>query len=264
MPVHCEFDVTQRSFNFPRPFIDRPRLAHGLRGIDIENNSSIRVSSTIQNLTKSSADCNIVTWGNTTLLNAVADVFALAPGDMDFLTGEHTRNLWKYSKVPASVRIDFERPFPTPPKVAVFFNCIELERTRNWRLKTTATDIDVDGFTLHIGTWHDSKVYAARVGWIAYPEDRGQIFSTSVNTADIRPVNKPQLKHSKEISLNSVEFLKTPSVFVALNSIDIDCKANLRINAFVDNVSTTSLIWHIDSWGDTIVYSAGATIIAFH
>ena len=142
MPVHCDFDITQRSFNFPRSFIDRPRLAHGLREIDVANNANIRVSSTFQNLTKSSADCSIITWGNTILWSAVADVFAIAPGDLEFLTGEHMRSTWKNPNSPASVRIDFERPFPTPPKVVVFFNCIELERFHNWRLRTTATGID--------------------------------------------------------------------------------------------------------------------------
>ncbi|KAF8258542.1 hypothetical protein EI94DRAFT_1834965 [Lactarius quietus] len=240
MPVLCEFDITQRMFNFPRPFIDRPRLAHGLREIDIKNDANIRVSSTFQNLTKSSADCNIITWGDTTLWSAIVDVFALAPGDLEFLTGEHMRSLWNNPNSPPSVRIDFERPFLTPPKVVVFFNCIELERFRNWRLKTSATDIDVNGFTLHIGT------------------------CTSISTAEICPVDQPQLRHCKEISFNSVEFLKTPSIFIALKSFDIDCKAGLRINAYVNDVSTTNLTWHIDSWNDTVVYSAGATIIAFN
>ena len=264
MPVHCEFNITQRSFNFPRPFVDRPRLAHGLREIDIANNADIRVSSTFQQLTKSSADCNIITWANTTLWSAIADVIALAPGDLDFLTGEHTRSVWRNPNSPAFVRIDFERPFLTPPKVVVFFNCIHLGRSHNWRLKTTATDIDVDGFTLHIGTFLDTMLYAARVGWIAYPEDRKHIFSTNISTADIRPVDQPQQLHSKEISVNSAEFLKTPSVFIALNYLDIDCKANLRISAYVDDVSTTSLVWYIDSWDDTVLYSAGASIIAFN
>ena len=191
-------------------------------------------------------------------------MFALAPGDLEFLTGEHMRNNWENPNSPASVRIDFERPFLTPPKVVVFFNCIHLGRPENWRLKTTATDIDVDGFTLHIRTWSDTDFGAARVGWIAYPEDRAHIFSTSISTEDIRPANQPRHQHSKEISVNSAEFLKTPSVFIALNSIDIDSKASLRVNAYVDNVTTTSLVWHIDSRYDTALYSAGATIIAFN
>ncbi|KAH9172565.1 hypothetical protein EDB89DRAFT_1964925, partial [Lactarius sanguifluus] len=173
-----------------------------------------------------------------------------------------TRSFWKNPNDLASVRIDFERPFVTPPKVVVFFNCIELSKYQDWRLKTTATDIDVGGFTLNIDTTFYTA--AARVGWIAYPEDRGHIFSTDVSTLDVRPVEKRQHLHSKEISFNSVEFIKKPSVFIALNSLDVSKNANLRVNAYVDGISTTRLVWHIDSWHDTVLFSAGATIIAFN
>ncbi|KAI9438993.1 hypothetical protein H4582DRAFT_107291 [Lactarius indigo] len=265
MPVHCEFDFTQRTLNFPCPFVDRPRLAHGLRVLDIGNSANIRVSSTLQNLTRSSVDCNIITWVNTTLYHAAADVLALAPCDLDFLTGEHTRSFWKNPSDQPSVRINFERPFATPPKVVVFFNCIELVKYHNWCIKTTATDIDVGGFTLNIETWLDTTFFAAmaRVGWIAYPEDRRHIFSTSVSTMDIRPADRPQHLHNQEILFNSVEFLKKPFIFIALNSLEISNKDGLRVNAYVDGVSTTRLVWHIDSWGDTVLWSAGATIIAF-
>ena len=67
MPVHCDFDITQRSLNFPRPFADLPRLIHGLREIDVKNDANIRVSSTLHNVTTHSADCDILTWGDTTL-----------------------------------------------------------------------------------------------------------------------------------------------------------------------------------------------------
>ncbi|KAI9450623.1 hypothetical protein BJY52DRAFT_1356350 [Lactarius psammicola] len=264
MPIHCEFDITQRSLNFPCPFVDVPRLAHGIRGLDIGNEDRVRFMSTLQHITKSSADCHITTWANTILYSAVADVFALAPCDLDFLTGEHMRSLWKNPNDPASVRIDFERPFVTPPKVVVFLNCFDFDKSHNWRLKTTATDIDVEGFMLNIETWSDTTFYAARVGWIAYPEDRGHIFSTSVNTQDIRPANQPQHRHSKEILFNSVEFTKKPSAFIALNSLDISNNGNLHIIAYVDGISTTHLVWHIDACGSTTLYSAGATIIAFN
>ena len=264
MPVLCTFGISQGTLNFPRPFIDRPRLAHGIRELDVGNNANICVTSILQNITENSADCKISPMGDTTLYSAAVDVLALAPGDLDFLTGEHTRDLWADPDDPASVRIDFERPFPTPPKVLVFFNCIDLDKNRVWRLKTTATDIDVDRFTLNIETWADTIFYAARVGWIAYPEDHEHIFSTSINTMDVRPWDQPQPKQSSKIKFDAVGFWKNPSVFIALNAIDVDCKANLRVNAYVDGVSTTSLTWHIDSWDNTLLYSAGATIIAFN
>ena len=264
MPSIHTFDIPRSTLIFPRPFVDRPRLVHGFRELDVGNNANIRVTSRLQNVTRTSADCHVASSGDTTLNSAAVDVFALAPGDLDFLTGEHTRNPWINPNDPASARINFERRFVTPPKVVVFFNYIDLDTNRAWRLKTTATDIDPEGFTLNIETWSDTIFYAARVGWIAYPEDREHIFSTSVNTMDVRPWYQPQPTQSREIGFNAVEFWKKPSVFIALNYLDIDCRANLRVNAYVDNVNTNGLVWRIDSWDDTILYAAGATIIAFN
>ena len=108
IPVHCDFDITQRSLNFPRPFADRSRLIHGgLREIDVKNDASICFSSTLHNITAHSADCNVITWGDTTLFSAVADVIALTSADSDtsILIGEHMRSLRKNPNSPASVRL---------------------------------------------------------------------------------------------------------------------------------------------------------------
>ena len=263
MPVHCDFDITQRSITFPIPFADRPRLIHGLRVIDVNGDANIRVSSTLHNVTRHSADCNIITWGDTTLWSAVTDVIALTPADSDILIGEHMRSLWKNPNSPASVRINFERPFFTPPNVAVFFNCIELDKSRDWRLKTTATDINTNGFTLHIDTWSTTVFYAARVGWIAYPKNKRTIFNTSVSTGDIPSGDRKGFKCSHELLFRGPEMPSVPSVFIALNYLHFDSDAGLRINAYVDNISTNQLTWHMDSWSDTYVYSAGATLVAF-
>jgi hypothetical protein len=233
-----------------------------LRSLDIGNNANIRVKSTTHNSTKNWVDCHIAAWGDTTMIHgAIDNVFVLPPANMQYLTGEHMRKL----NDPASVRVKFERQFITPPKVVVFLNYIDLDKEHNWRLKTSATDIGVTGFTLNIETWADTILYGAQACWIAYPEDEPHIFSTSVNTMDVRPWYKPYIQHktSSKITFNNVEFLKDPTVFVALNSFDVDCHANLRITAYVDGVNRTGLDWHIDSWWDTVLYSAGASIIAF-
>jgi len=276
MPILCEFKTgsvrpwnnprpdTRATINFPHSFVALPRVPHGLSSLDIGKNANVRVKSTIKSFTRHWADCHITTWSDTTLYGGIDHIFVLAPNNLDFLTGEHMRNLSADPTDPPSVRVNFERSFPTPPKVVVFFNYIDLDKSRNWRLKTTATDIDANGFTLSIETWSDTILYAAQACWIAYPEDREHIFSTSVNTTEVRPSYLPQLQQSKAIEFDGVEFWKDPSVFIALNSFDIDCKANFRIGARVDNVSRTGLTWHIDSWWDTVLYSAGASIIAFN
>ncbi|KAI9567578.1 hypothetical protein HD554DRAFT_2023876 [Boletus coccyginus] len=274
MPLLCEFDTqtvhppanpqadTRANVCFPRRLVAHPRISHGICALDVDKDANIRVKSTIPYFNDTWADCHITAWSNTKLHSGVASIFVLAPGDLDFLTGQHKRK----TDDPSSVRVDFERRFVTPPKVVVFLNFIDLDKNHNWRLCVRASSIDVNGFTLHIETWGDTRLFAAQAGWIAYPEDREHIFSTSVSTMHPQsgPVTKPQLKHSRDITFDKVEFWKNPSVFVALNFLDVDCKTNLRVNAYVDGVSTTGLVCHIDSWSDTILYAAGVSLVAFN
>lgn len=239
MPILCEFNTqsvrpssnprsdTRATVCFPHPLVARPRLPHGIRELDVDKTVNIRVRSTIPYYTQTWADCHIQSWADTRLHGGIASILVLRPGDLDFLTGEYMRT----PDGPASVHIDFECRFVTPPKVVVFFNFIDLDKNRNWRLNVSASDIDVNGFTLHIETWGDTILHGAQACWIAHPEDREHIFSTSVNTMDIRPVTQPQHHQSKDITFGTVVFWKDPSVFVALNFLDIDCKENLRVKA---------------------------------
>src|SRR6266702_3448605 len=104
MPVLCSFDSLTQSevtLGFPRPFIARPRLPHGIRHLDMDKNHRILVKSVIPFFTKDWANCRFIAWEGAVLHRGIDDVFALAPGDLDFLTGEHMRYLWKDSKAPA-------------------------------------------------------------------------------------------------------------------------------------------------------------------
>jgi len=248
--------------NFTIPFVAPPRLPVGFRELDIANNAHIRAKATTENITRTSAIFHITSWDNTTNKSGTSNSLNLAPANLEFLTGEHFRDLISDPKSPTSTRIFFARPFITPPKVVVFFNYIDLDKSRNWRLKTTATDIDVHGFSLNIETWDDTILYAAQAAWIAYPEDKPHIFSTSVNTQEVRAWYKPQLEQCKSISFGNVEFWKDPNVFVAWNMFDIDCGADFRLKMYADNVTQQGLTWHIVTWSNTVLYAAGATIIA--
>ncbi|KAF8641296.1 hypothetical protein AX16_010075 [Volvariella volvacea WC 439] len=249
---------TSAEVKFPRTFVAPPRLPCGLRWLDVSRTANIRAKSGISGINNDSATYHVSSWGDSILYSGVINSLNLAPANLDILNGEHTR----LRADPSSVRIKFERPFVTPPKVVVFFNHIDLDKSKNWRLKTTATNIDTEGFTLTIDTWGDTFFYGATAGWIAYPEDREHIFSASVNTMDVRPWDEPQFEHSKALSFGDVEFWKNPSIFLGFNYFDLGCLANLRLKAYVDGVTTSGLAWHIDSWADSVLYAAGVTIIA--
>ncbi|KAF8641304.1 hypothetical protein AX16_010083 [Volvariella volvacea WC 439] len=186
-------------------------------------------------------------------------VFALAKFSLDILSGEYKHVGFDS---PIDVRIDFERLFVTPPKVVIFVNHIAFYKSTNWSLVTKATNIDTNGFTLTIESWAGTTFYGAIVGRITYHEDRKNIFSTSVNTMDIRSPDWSQHKHGRPISFGNFKFLERPNVFMAINQFDFSHQANLRLNTYVDDVSTNGVTWNIDSWSDSVLHSAGVTIIA--
>jgi len=255
---------TSKEIPFAKPFVAPPGLPIGLNSLDIDHNANIRAKAYASDVTKNSFVVHIDCWADTTLYSGGATWLDVAPGNLEYQWGQFATtedHPWDKPQTLTSRRINFTRPFVTPPKVISFLNQLDLQNDRNYRVKTTVSNIDATGFTLHIDTWGDTVLYSATAGWIAYPEDREYVFSTTANTQDVRPWDKPQFDNQKKINFAGLTFWKNPNVFIALNSLDLGSNANLRVRAYADGVSTTDLTWHIDSWGDSVLYSAGVSIL---
>ena len=170
---------------------------------------------------------------------------------------------WQNLQQKTSRQITFERAYLSPPKVIVWLNSLDLASGKGWRVSATATDVTPTGFTLHIDSWSDTVIYSAAAAWIAYPSDKAGVVSGSYSTSDVRPWDKPQLYNSGRADFPRGAFQRTPTVLFALNELDIDPGHNLRLRLAVSSVSKDGLDWHVDSWWDTILYSASASFIAF-
>ncbi|KAG0641496.1 hypothetical protein HOY80DRAFT_1111993 [Tuber brumale] len=250
---------------FAKPFVAPPRLPLGFNYLDISKDANIRVVATASEITKESFKANISTWGDTTLYSAGASWLEVSPGHLEYQNGEFSTKEDHPADKPQSEtsrRISFDRSFVTPPKVIVFLKEIDMDKTQNCRLRTWASSIDANGFTIHINTRDGSILYSATAGWIAYPEDRPYVFSCIVNTQDVRPAGKPQLKNSRRIDYGGLKFWKPPNIFMAIRELDFDHKTNLRIRVEAKDVTETGLTWHMDSWGDSTFYAASASILA--
>ncbi|CUS09746.1 unnamed protein product [Tuber aestivum] len=246
---------TSKLLAFAAPFVAPPRLPLGLHSLDIGKEANISVTATATDITKESLKGHLNTWNATTLCSGGASWLELAPAYLEYQAGEFsTTDDHPWDKP--------YHPFITPPKVSVFFKELDMDRKKNWRVLTKASDIDANGFTIHINSWDDSILYSAIASWIAYPEDRPYVFSGTANTQDIRPSDKIQLKNSKKIDLGGRTFWKTPNVFMAINSLDFGCEANIRIRVGATDVTQTGLTWHMDSWSNSVFYSAGVSILA--
>ncbi|KAG0641497.1 hypothetical protein HOY80DRAFT_1111997 [Tuber brumale] len=220
---------TSKIIAFAKPFVAPPRLPLGFNYLDISKDANIRAVATASDITKESFKARINTWGDTTLWSAGASWFEVSPGHLEYQTGEFSTEEDHPPNKPqlqTSRRINFDRPFVTPP---------------NWRVLTEVSGIDTNGFTIHINTWHDSILYSATAGWIAHPEDHLDVFSGTASTVGVHPWVPNKLKNSKEIAFGGLKFWKPPNIFMAINSLDFYNQADLRIRVEAKDVTETGL-----------------------
>jgi hypothetical protein len=258
---------TSKVIQFPKAYVAPPRVPCGLTSMDIKEGTNVRVRAYNNDINNREFKANIDTWADTVLYSASVDYLIAKPGDVDIQTGEFSTqddHSWDKPQLQTSRRINFERPFVTPPKVLSYLREIDCGEGASSRVRTYVDKIDAKGFTIHIDTWADTKLFSGIAGWIAYPEDKEHIYSGVANTMDVRPWDQPQERQHKDISFQGVSFWRRPSVFCALNSIDISTEKNLRVRCYTDNVSQGGMTWHIDSWADTKLWSAGISYIAFN
>ncbi|KAF8536731.1 hypothetical protein BDD12DRAFT_918270 [Trichophaea hybrida] len=215
---------TSKQIIFPKPYVATPGLHMGLNSLDIGNSANIRVTAYANEFKPNYFRVHVDGWGNDT------QIYSAEYQHGQFSTTEHHPH--DRPQHETSRRIKFSCPFVTPPKV-VFLQELDMWNAKNWQVTTWAADVDEFGFTIHINTWADTVLYGATAGWIV-----------------------------SNISSGDIEFWRPPDVFVARNSLNVDCATNLRLNATVNNITTMVMTWHIDSWADTVLYSAGISYIA--
>ena len=69
--------------------------------------------------------------------------------------------------------ITFDAPFGSVPHVIVALNGLDIDHTRNSRLRVEAVNVRSDGFTIKITTWADTNLYAAGASWTACAQAQG-------------------------------------------------------------------------------------------
>ena len=264
-PPNKPQEVTTKNITFGTPFSAPPKLPLGFNLLDLDKSTNVRAIASADDITKEGFTISLNTWGDGILHAAGASWFELSRSYYEYQTGEFSTeddHPWNKPQLETSRRINFARPFITPPKVIVFLRQFDMDKSRSWRITAKASDIEANGFTIHINTWSDCILYRAVAGWIAYPGDRPYIFSGIAATGDVRSWQNPQLLNSTSIGFGGVQFWRTPNVFMAINSFAFRNTANLRIKVKAKNVTPTGLTWRMDSWGDSIFISGAVSILA--
>jgi hypothetical protein len=255
-----------KSVVFSPPYATAPTIAMGLTELDVANSANLRIAASSSGVAGTGFTASLNAWADTVLYSAGCTWLEVPPGDPDFQIGQFNTqddHPWNQPKQQTSRRISFAPPYAGGvPNVVVWLNELDMANSANARVTAYVTDVDTQGFTVHIDTWADSTLYSGGITWIAYPADKSGVISGTFNTQDVRPWNQPRADTSATIAFPGGGFTAPPRVLVALNTLDVDHGANLRIVASASDITAGGMTWHLDSWADTTLYSAGAAYIA--
>jgi len=240
-----------------------PVIATGLLQIDV---AKLRIAAAATAIDAAGFTAGLNSWGDSVLYSAASTWLAVAADDPAFQIGQFSTmedHPWNQPKLQTSRRITFARPYSGgTPHVVVWLNELDITGPQNVRVNAYVSDIDPAGFTVHIDAWWDTVLYSAGVTWIAYPANRPGVVSGSFNTSDVRPWDQPRAETSGMVAFPGGGFARSPLVALALNTMDIRSGTNLRIVASASDITPTGLRWHLNTWGDTTLYSAAASYIA--
>jgi hypothetical protein len=242
-----------------------PGVALGLTALDVSHAANVRIKAYADHITYQSFQLHMDSWADTVLYSAGCSWLEVAPDDPTFQSGTFNTmedHPWNQPQLKTSRKISFARPFSAPPKVVVWLNALDMSNAHNVRIKLSTSDVTAAGFTLHIDTWADSILYCGGATWIAFAADRHDVTCGSFNTQDVRPWNQPQHNHSKQLSFQGTRFAAPPRVLLGLDSLDFDSRRNLRVNLTADEITSSGMTWHLNSWSDTVMYSAGGSYLA--
>lgn len=249
-----------------------PNLAAGFRSLDLSNDAPARANLVADNITASSFKITLETWGNSTLYSASATWIEKKSKARECLFGQFdTKDLSNGSETSKeggaerenAKKIKFPHSFEEDAQVTCWLNRIDMKGGEtNYRVRAYATNVTRDGFTAHIDTWGDSIMNGAAMCWIAFPKNKPYVQSGSFGTGDVRSWSNPKPKNSARVGFEDGVFKKAPTVLVALNALDMAGNSDLRISVDADDVTEEGFRWHLDTWDDSTLYSAGASWIA--
>ncbi|KAI4232926.1 MAG: hypothetical protein L6R40_007248 [Gallowayella cf. fulva] len=251
---------------FWKKYPTAPRVPFGLTSLDIGNDHNVRLTAGASDIAQDKFKASLNAWGDTTLYGASMTYLEAGPGFEYLQTGTFSTTevgKWQDHKPLNSKRINFPRAFQgQPPKIICWLTTVDMDNKYNWRIKTFATDVDTNGFTVHIDTWGDTIMYQASMTWLAYPANQPNVASGMFGTEDIHPWNKPQQQNSKTIEYGK-SFGQTPKLAMALNGFDYDHTKNLRLRLSTSGVTKSAMTWHLQAWGDSVMYRASASYFAW-
>jgi len=139
---------------------------------------------------------------------------------------------------------------------------LDEDHSANIRINGTTSDATATNVKVNLNAWADTVLYSAGCIFLEVGANDRDFQCGTFNTQEDHPWDKPQTLTSRRIDF-ATPYAATPQVICWLNEFDIDKNHGWRCKTYVSNIDNKGFTIHVDTWADTILYSGGATWVAF-
>ncbi|KAH6906462.1 hypothetical protein BKA70DRAFT_409301 [Coprinopsis sp. MPI-PUGE-AT-0042] len=261
-----------------------PTALLGIKTLDTgSRGNEIQLLSYVSDVHSDSFRGHFDSFGRTILYSACLSWMAITPyhhrsgdgiqcGTTDSQSSQTPRKLGQRS---TQKRVLFRQAYERTPNV---FSClaglnIGGPGSTHWDIRSFVTNIDREGFTVHIEKTRNSEqdvnevVANAQTSWVAFPSGRTASQSMACGEFHLGEGVRTEEGESRtprwrgRVSFSET-FTSPPQVFVAFTSFDVDKSTNVRLGLSIENVSREGMEWKVGAWGGTVVYSATIAYLA--
>lgn len=159
--------------DFPQgKYTSPPNILVWLTALDLDSKHNWRVRAAARNVTASGFDVVIESWADTVLYSAAVSWVAYPKDQAGVLSGRVSSSDyrdWFPAQTGNQSKVRFTVPFDRPvPKVFVALSELDMDSSRNLRVKVYADKVSDKEFTWHGDAWGDSLLYTVGADWIAF------------------------------------------------------------------------------------------------
>lgn len=156
----------------------------------------------------------------------------------------------------------YYKKYKSVPKLPVGITALDISCTTDIRINATTSEATTESFKASLNAWGDTILFWASMTYLEKSSAFDYIQTGVYNTQETRPWNDPQLTQSKRINF-AKPFSAPPKVVTWLQALNMNKDKHWRIRVYATDIDSNGFTVHADTWGDSILYSAGVTWLAY-
>lgn len=139
---------------------------------------------------------------------------------------------------------------------------IDIGRQVTPRVKAYPSNVHREGFSINLETWAGTLLYGASCAWLEIAANDPDFQSGSYSTLEDHSWFQHETHNTRRVTFRR-PYQTPPIVMVCLSAIDMSNERRWRIRTFATNITKTGFTIHIDTWDDSLLWSAAASWVAY-